>query len=84
MNHEGAKAHRERSLKALPADSLRKRVQTGIGLISDCFSPMKTMLVSEAKPILGELVRKAAMGHEVRISPSSLSDLGSTIYWRAD
>lgn len=29
---------------------------------------MKTMLVSEAKPILGELVRKAAMGQEIRIS----------------
>ena len=29
---------------------------------------MKAMLVSEAKPILGELVRKAAMGQEIRIS----------------
>ncbi|MBN8249167.1 MAG: type II toxin-antitoxin system prevent-host-death family antitoxin [Verrucomicrobia bacterium] len=29
---------------------------------------MKTMLVSEAKPILGELVREAAMGQEIRIS----------------
>ena len=29
---------------------------------------MKTVLVSEAKPILDELVRKAAMGQEIRIS----------------
>lgn len=29
---------------------------------------MKTMLVSEAKPILGELGRKAAMAQEIRIS----------------
>jgi len=29
---------------------------------------MKTVLVGEAKPILDELVRKAAMGQEIRIS----------------
>lgn len=58
-----------------PRTSARHRINAGATefrlesvRFQTTFPSMKTMLVSEAKPILGELVRKASMGQEIRIS----------------